>query len=130
MADIDGIGIDAYSRSLPLKRELASQRMICYSTYWENAGPLVKIPLSKEMDFPIDVGLGCKVDSSPAVAKFIAAAKEAFPGRQAFARPSNGSVSMESVWGYNNLNYFYRTFKTQTGLTPREYVSGSDAKGE
>ena len=32
--------------------------------------------------------------------------------------------------GYNNLNYFYRTFKTQTGLTPREYVSGSDAKGE
>lgn len=26
--------------------------------------------------------------------------------------------------GYNNLNYFYRTFKTQTGLTPKEYVSG------
>ena len=32
--------------------------------------------------------------------------------------------------GYNNLNYFYRTFKAQTGLTPKEYVSGKDAEEE
>lgn len=32
--------------------------------------------------------------------------------------------------GYNNLNYFYRTFKSQTGLTPKEYVSGKDTEEE
>lgn len=78
VADIDIIGIDAYSRSLPLKCELASQIMIYYSMYWENFDPLVKIPLSNEMDFPIDIGLGYKVDSSPAVEKFIAVAKNVY----------------------------------------------------
>ena len=79
VADIDIIGIDAYSRSLPLKCELASQIMIYYSMYWENFDPLVKVPLSKEMDFPIDIGLGDKMDSSPAVEKCIVVAKETFP---------------------------------------------------
>lgn len=30
--------------------------------------------------------------------------------------------------GYNNLNYFYRIFKAQTGMTPKEYLSGEQAK--
>ena len=28
--------------------------------------------------------------------------------------------------GYSNLNYFYRTFKKQTGMTPREHQGGHE----
>lgn len=41
-----------------------------------NFTPPVTIPLEIGMSFPIDIGLGYKADASPAVEKFIEAAKE------------------------------------------------------
>ena len=28
--------------------------------------------------------------------------------------------------GYNNLNYFYRIFKAQLGVTPKEYLNQNE----
>lgn len=76
--DIDIIDVSAYDRSLPLKCELSGLIMIYYSMYWENFDRLRMIPLSEDIDVPIDIGLGCRADASPAVQKFIELAKEIY----------------------------------------------------
>lgn len=79
VSDIDIIDIPAYSSSLPLKCELSSYILIYYSMYWKNFESLVTVPLEIGIEFPIDIGLGYKVESLPAVEKFISVAKEAYP---------------------------------------------------
>ena len=43
---------------------------------------------------------------------------------------ADGCSIKETTWrvGYNNMNYFYRLFKRQTGVTPKEYLDSSKTK--
>lgn len=76
--DIDIIDINTYDRALPLKCELSNHILIYYSMYWENFAPLITVPLEIGISFPIDIGLGYKADSSPAVGDFISVAKSVY----------------------------------------------------
>lgn len=70
------IDIQQYNSSLPLKCELENAILIYYSMYWESFSKLVTLAL--DVDFPIDIGLGYKVETSPPVKKFIDLAKDMF----------------------------------------------------
>ena len=86
VSGIDIIDITTYNRSLPLKCELSSFILIYYSMYWENFSPLKTIPLKLKKVFPIDIGLGYKVNCSLAVEKFIDEAKAIYNSDSEFTK--------------------------------------------
>ncbi|WP_138309065.1 MULTISPECIES: LysR substrate-binding domain-containing protein [unclassified Clostridium] len=76
--DVQIIDIHHYGSSLPLKCELEKQILIYYSMYWKSFPSLASLPMDITMDFPIDIGLGYRVDSNSAVKHFIALAQSMY----------------------------------------------------
>ena len=77
--DVQIIDIRHYGSSLPLKCELDNLILIYYSMYWKSFPSLATLPMDMTMDFPIDIGLGYRVDSNNAVKQFIGLAKSMYP---------------------------------------------------
>ena len=76
--DVEIIDIGHYGSSLPLRCELEGLILIYYSMYWKSFPSLATLPIDISMDFPIDIGLGYKLDSNQAVKQFIELAEEMF----------------------------------------------------
>ena len=70
--------LDHYGSSLPLRCELEGLILVYYSMYWKSFPSLATLPMDISMDFPIDIGLGYKLDSNQAVKQFISLAEEMF----------------------------------------------------
>lgn len=80
--DVRIIDIQNYGSSLPLKCELENLILIYYSMYWKSFPSLATLPMDITMDFPIDIGLGYRVDSGNAVKQFIDLAKSMYQFKQ------------------------------------------------
>jgi hypothetical protein len=80
--DVQIIDIHHYGSSLPLKCELDNLILIYYSMYWKSFPSLASLPMDITMDFPIDIGLGYRVDSNSAVKRFIALAQNMYKFKQ------------------------------------------------
>lgn len=76
VSEVECIDIRQYNSTLPLKCELEGLVLIYYSLYQSSFASLVTLPL--DIDFPIEIGLGYKKESSAAVKKFITLAQELF----------------------------------------------------
>ncbi len=76
--DVEIIDIDQYGSSLPLRCELEGLILVYYSMYWKSFPSLATLPMDISLDFPIDIGLGYKLDSNEAVKQFISLAEEMF----------------------------------------------------
>lgn len=74
--DIELVDIHQYNSSLPLKCEVEKFILIYYSMYWRSFPTLITIAL--DVDFPIDIGLGYRAESSAAVMNFIHLSQEMF----------------------------------------------------